>query len=495
MSSALLSETADEEQSLALSRNERTWPALEGFQPAHQARPVRELSPDRQEPDLKDFVAQDISSQLPFRDVERGDEADGTQLVAAYVASLEFLKQCRSDAAFLLEAICLSHMEFEQVTGPTDAAQRIRSEKTLLEDMLSRASMQLPVARNVATADLLAGPTEALRETFTKSLSHSVAEFVSALFNVFDNLVDEQIAGLFEWSGPSTCWYHFFKEVISQENRGTTTERDIEDVKGVNIHGDTVTVRRRGQIARTTHLRDTVSIVRHDHHVMNAFQTSLENSKVVVPLAVQGVINAIPTWLAKHIGVVDGTLFRESIRRSVRRTDDHARVEVETVDEPVFGPEPAVLIGHIVLAGWGPTEIEQELERREEVRNQEALENTADVQERSAMSRFVSPLLHCIAVALMVVACTMSPPWMAVRVLCSVGGLWTGFVARGEQQRVGQHTQTPMRNVGQAAATFSLTTALQALVLAAFLWSGWVLLAGIGFAVIAAVLNAVFVEE
>ena len=111
------------------------------------------------------------------------------------------------------------------------------------------------------------------------------------------------------------------------------------------------------------------------------------------------------------------------------------------------------------------------------------------------MPRFVSPLLHCIAVALMLVACTMSPPWMALSFLCSIGGLWTGFVARSEQQRIGQHIQTPVRNVGQAAATFSVTTALQALVLAAFLWNGWVLLVGIGLAAIAAVLNAVFEEE
>jgi len=487
MSSALVEQRGDEVLSVSLRRNGRVWPR--GDTPSPSSSPIRELSDREIEPDLAALVERDLKARLPFREIVDKPGVSGTDVVAAYVSSLEMLQSFRHDAEFLIEAVCLSHIEFEQVTGPTDEEQRQQSEHALLQSMIERAELKLPVAANIATADLLAGPVDVLVARLGEALNQSVSIFTIALFGVFDRLVDVQLAGLFEWSGPGTCWYHFFKEIVRQENNRTTQRRSSREIPGVAEDGEEISILRTTTIDTTTG-QDTLRIARHEHHVMDAFQTSLENSRVVIPLAVQGMIQAIPPWLAPFISVIDGTLFREQIISRDYSTSDWSQTRVSTVDQPILGCEPAVLIGHVVLAGWGPTEIAIELERRAaEERDQTAETGVKPVSDSPQASEFVSPLCHIGATVLMGAAFWVSPPWLIGSLLLSGAGLWWGVSSRNERQTRRNEQVTPILNTTRSVATLLNSATVQSLIVAAALWNGWVLLVAAGCGLAATVMH------
>jgi hypothetical protein len=101
---------------------------------------------------------------------------------------------------------------------------------------------------------------------------------------------------------------------------------------------------------------------RHEHHVMNAFRTTLGNSRVIVPPQVERLIQAIPEWLYPQAEMIDGDIFRERIIEQDYRQE--AWQEVRVKDEPIYGCEPGVIVGPYVLTGWGPREVAAEQSRR-----------------------------------------------------------------------------------------------------------------------------------
>lgn len=472
MATTLVEQPADETLSVGLQFHGRRFATDEnGTVDRAQSAPIRELSDEEIATDLPSIVAADLYSQLRFLRLEDSLTLSGEEIIAAYVASLDQLNGFRRDAEFLVEAVCLSHMEFDQVSGPTDEVQRESAEKALLESMLNRANLRLPAAGNIATAELLAGPQDELRNVLAADLEKSTVEFAKNLFELFNRLVDEQLAGLFEWSSAGTCWYHFFREIIRQENGGTTTKRSGHVIRGLDSDGEEIEIRR-VTITSTTSGNDTIRIARHEHHVMNAYQTSLENSKVVIPLAVQEMIAAIPGWLAPYISVIDGTLFREQIISRDYRTSDWSQVRVSTVDLPVHDGEPAVLIGNVVLAGWGPTEIAKELERRAEISREQSRVAQQELESKPSVAPYVPPLCHVAAVLMMVLAFRVSPGWIPVSVSCSLFGFWMGIVQKNEAQRVAGRTQTKIRNTFSAFAMLIVSAAAQSLLLGLMLPNG-----------------------
>lgn len=490
MATNLVEQPSDEILSVELQfRGRRFAASNNGSVDPTQSAPIRELSDEEIATDLPAIVAADLYSQLQFEQLEDALTLPGEEIVAAYVASLDRLNGFRRDAEFLVEAVCLSHMEFEQVSGPTDEAQQESAEKALLESMLNRADLRLPAAGNIATADLLAGPKSELRRRLAEHLRRSTVEFTENLFELFNRLVDKQLAGLFEWSGTGTCWYHFFREIIRQENGGTTTERNGQVIRGLDADGEEIGIRRM-TITSTTSGTDTIRIARHEHHVMNAYQTSLENSKVVIPLAVQEMIAAIPSWLAPYISVIDGTLFREQIISRDYRTSDWSQVRVSTVDLPIHDGEPAVLIGNVVLAGWGPTEIAKELDRRAEISREQSRVAQHELESKPSVAPCVPPLCHVAAVLMMVLAFSVSPGWIPVSVSCSIFGFWMGIVQRNEAQRVAGLTRTKIRNTFSSFAILMVSAATQSLLLGLMLPNGSLMALAVVCLVMASIIAA-----
>ena len=304
---------------------------------------------------IRSQLAADLWQRMEFLSLDEGADHDKDELIETYGKSLSQIVGFGEDVHSLILAVCRTNLESRAGGGRQDDAERRAAVGRKFNEMIEKASPRIMPPKNVLTADLIALPGDTVYETLKKSVRASVVEFVKEFFAVLERLVDKRIAGLIEWLGDNLCRYHFFKEVVIHE--GVTMEETVSTSQSwLEQDYETITTKRT--------VENEYRLAHHEHHVTHAFHTSIANSRVVVPLKVQGLIDKIPGWLAEYIDIVDGSLFRERVIE--RKYDEDTFTDVQTRDVPVprMGWEPAVVIGSIVLTGWGPREIDAELARR-----------------------------------------------------------------------------------------------------------------------------------
>jgi hypothetical protein len=347
-------------------------------------------------------LGHEILSRLPWQSLAAG-ESDTQQIVAAYVASLQMLLRFRADVDHLLNAACAANLEFRQASGETHAGARDETLKHKLSAMLQKAGLDWPPIRNELNAKLVSKAPEVLRHYLSQAIEKTAYDFSEQMFEALARLVDQELLGLVEWLPNNCCAYHFFKQVVLQENYGTPrivsetrfdriTERD--QATGRQIIGTRTTKVTKGK-GRHVH-----RFARHEHDVMHAIQTSIANSKVVMPPQVVRLCEAIPGWLEPFVRVIDGTIFRERIiERDVEVTNWQ---DVAIHDEPVIGCEPAVVVGPFVLTGWGPREV-----RNEELRRAAEI-NAASTAAANKVATLRFPIVMAIAVALAAVSIALT---------------------------------------------------------------------------------------
>jgi hypothetical protein len=181
---------------------------------------------------------------------------------------------------------------------------------------------------------------------------------------------------------------------------------------------------------------------------MNTVVTTIGNSRVVMPPAVARMVEQVPEWLHPFVQVIDGSIFRETVAEATIRVSQWT--DVREWDDPIFGCEPAVLIGSYVLTGWGPREVAQEQVRRQTV------QNAADRKQTEMVARYRAP---CFAV--LTVATTLVALWFLVQAVRGAGG--GAFACLATVAAIGSFWQSTFdygilrRNLTAALAAHALT--------------------------------------
>lgn len=381
----------------------RRFPALWDAPRLRSPNRLRQLAPPPQTVELKDRVAEEVWSRLPWQQL-RPVEDETRVVIDAYIQSLNQLAQFRRDVDQLVRAACQANLEFRQGQGETNVVAREAVLSGQLAEMLDAAVGAWLPTRNVVDARLASRPLAEVRERLEAALTQAVADFGRQLFELLARLVDRELFGLVEWLPNNCCAYHFFKRIVIQENDGASrrvlketrfdqvTERDAET--GRQIVGRRTVEETRGQ-GRHVH-----RFARHQHDVIQAVHTSIGNSRVVMPPQVERLCAAVPEWLDPFVQVIDGTIVRERIIERDTRVDQWA--DRTQRDEPIIGCEPGVILGSFVLTGWGPREVKAEELRRESVSH----EASTHASVASAQQRW--PLLTGVAVVLAVCAAALT---------------------------------------------------------------------------------------
>lgn len=325
-------------------------------------------------------------------------ETQRQTLVESYIRSLNQLDGFRRDIDKLIRAACLANLDFRQGTGTTHEGARDAAIRSTLDDMLAAAAADWPAPKNVLDGTVASQAEPALAVQLEEALRNSVQEFVANFFDLLARLVDRQLVGLIEWLPNHCCSYHFFKQVVIQENEGgsrVVREAFFDDFSDPSQPGPDVIGKRRTLDVRSQgrHYR---RLARHEHSVMNAVRTSIGNSRVVMPPQVVAMLENVPDWLYPFIEVLDGDIIRERIIERDIRVETWADTVVR--DEPIYGWEPCVLIGSYVLTGWGPREVQAEQARRKTAQ----LTEVRRTEQKYAAWR--APLFAVAAVAMTVLA-------------------------------------------------------------------------------------------
>jgi hypothetical protein len=317
-------------------------------------------------------------------------------LAQAYVGSLEELARFRADVDQLVRATCRASIEFRQASGKTHGKSRDTAMQKKLDQLVKRASRAWSSPVNVLDAQLVSQSTSTLRGRLDEALRQATGAFASQLFEHLAHLVDNKLAGLVEWLPNNCCRYHFFKEVLIQHYEGssrTVREEAVESGERDPVTGRRLVGRR---LTEDTHQGHHVHRhARHEHHVMNAFRTTLGNSRVVVPPNVERLIRSIPEWLYPQVEMIDGDIFRERVIE--QDYCQEAWQEVRVKDEPIYGCEPGVIIGPYVLTGWGPRGVAAEQARRAAASKKEQKSRDCRV------ARWRMPVMQIVAAAFLFV--------------------------------------------------------------------------------------------
>ncbi len=339
-----------------------------------------------------DLVAA-ISQQLPFGDLAK-DQCNRELIFARYIDSVQVLDRRRQQLLTLSEALAMVTVKYET---PLKDEVRAEVEKQIKSDFRFR----LDAPANYAGAEVGALPVEEIREHLAEALKAAAERLIAQFLEGLDGLIERQLLGVAHWPGQNAVKYRFYQQRIraQAEERTVTTETSQSVTKGWLSH--TVETIRRQVTVLSTPLE--ISLDCHHHDAINAFQTNIENSKVVMPAAVQQLIMAIPDWMRPLIRIIDGYLVRERVDPKktshtsvVTEVKEEVFTEVNQLqgggriqdawqslsealidEEPIdgwpanrYGFDPAVMLGRIVLTGWGPQEIEK---AKAETRQQELI--------------------------------------------------------------------------------------------------------------------------
>lgn len=422
---------------------------------------LRTLYEDSEDAKLPGWLTDTIWTQLAWNSLSP-DETDRATLVEAYTKSLTQIIQFRADVERIVRYACLANLDFRQAMGETNVMARNEALDAKLQEMLAEAASHWPVVENVLEVKLVSRRETTLRERLHESLTKAVAEFSLHFFELLARLVDRRMFGLVEWWPNHCCKYHFFKRVVVQENHGTTqqvTETRFDDLVDTDLDFSNRVVGRRTTI-ETKKGRHVHLFARHEHSVINAVRTSIGNSKVVMPPAVQELVRQIPEWLRPLATVIDGTIFKELIIEQPVGAEDFTQVTVR--DDPIYGCEPAVTIGKYVLTGWGPREVRQEQERR-------------DAEDRQVVGRQEQETLTILApvFALLGVALIPAALFLFGRSLSGAGGGFLAVFAAGAAvlaiwQAVYDLARTQQKPTPELVAHWAAGG-----VAFAILWTGW----------------------
>jgi hypothetical protein len=286
---------------------------------------------------LVDGLIASLASQLqmPFAPEESVERA-----VERYTSDHALLTHATEEVRRFLDQV------LEQYLMPTTDS-RIRDERRAV----LLASLPLPKRPpHHLSAEFLAKPSSEVMIKLRAAIDRAVRELIGSFIACLQRLVQQCVCGLIDRPRSDLGRFTFFTEeltnqIVRRETRQRRKGKRKANSRVIGVdHVKTLET-------TTTHRRFT----KHEHHLMDTTERSPQFVRWPLPTRVEEWVMTTPTWLRSQLRVVEGTVILE---RSVtwETTQTTTRVLAER-DEPVFAPDPALILGDFVLTGWSEPEM------------------------------------------------------------------------------------------------------------------------------------------
>lgn len=293
-----------------------------------------------------------IESLLPYHEAARVATTRQAQY-DAYEGALGTVEKLYAENAQFLQDTFTCNVEV-RAEWTTDR-RKFELMQAVVEEWNHKLPKFLFERPRLLTLDLHKRPEFVVRAALLDGLRGTIHTLVKKFVQGLDCLVEMEQVGLIEWVQDDGCRFHFYRNVI-EETPGEVRESAREEVT------DRGPVRERKRTARTE--RDFVRTRRHARHVHDVVcaQNLLLSAAHDLPMPprVRKLLDDAPTYLKPFMRVVTGTEVRRlKIERDLAtETLTEAEESVTVSEEILYRPDPAVVIGHYVLTGWGAEELE-----------------------------------------------------------------------------------------------------------------------------------------
>lgn len=294
-------------------------------------------------------LCDDFSLMLPASEIVQADSHDALVRVTARCSQV--LEQRRKEIQEFVNALGL-HVLSIQVRGELHADAMMSASMSARRELLEAVQEVFIPVEPVLTADLMPQPLPVVQRAVQNWLTTATQGMASQFVLALHRLVERDVVGFIEWTDERICKLHYFRHTIIQ---GRTTTEKSSTVRRVRPNTLTIEETER-QRTRTRH-----TVERHDHHVMNAEARTLDQTQFPIPEKYSDLITRMPEWLRPHVRVLEGELFLERVAERLIREDQW---ESQHTVRQTIKIDPAIVLGHYVLAGWGQAEVERETHRR-----------------------------------------------------------------------------------------------------------------------------------
>ena len=241
----------------------------------------------------------------------------------------------------------------EQVAGDSDEF------KPLFEGELSAWHSELlkgvnfggTIQTSRVTAELAAQPLGEFKLSLQQEFEQLKKQFVTEMLEMLIELVGLEALGLVEWFGEEACTYSSYVRTCEFEKTG-------ERALNTNFYIELGMWKKRTQVS--VELKGKRTLVRRTQHLVEATESKVAESKLIIPREQLGFLKTIPTWISPAIRIVEGMLIRETIAKQ----DLGVKTFTATEDRVQWHNDPAITLGPFVLSAWGETEIRREEQRQ-----------------------------------------------------------------------------------------------------------------------------------
>ena len=307
-------------------------------------------------------LSNDIWDSLPITEFQH--LSDHTELARQATLSIQSLHARQQDVKSFAESICYEAIEL-RVRGQHLAETKAKSLRSAREPLCRAVQQVNRPLEPVLTAELMAQPLVEILPVLNHWLRNSCHTIAAHLLLSMHVLVQLDVVGLVEWPGESTCKLNFFKHVVTQNqikrHRTQSIQQSEIDDSGL----------RSVRLETWEHIegRDRYSIERHEHHVINAETHTVESARYPIPEEKRAFLGRVPPWIRQHLRILEGDLILEKIDEQVvgeKHWQSTPRIKSS------YEIEPAIVLGHYVVTGWGQVDIEKEGRRRKRLESQTA---------------------------------------------------------------------------------------------------------------------------
>ena len=292
----------------------------------------------------------DIWNQLPTVELTNAETKDAMARVTADCD--RFLKERQSEIQEFVRSLC-HHVVRVRVHGVVHPDAMAKALEKARRPLLVAVDQIIVPLEPILTADLIVQPLAVIQEEVRNWLQVSSRAITNQLVLSLHTLVQMDVVGIIEWPGPRACKLHFFRHIVDQDRVRTRSSSKVQ-----RVARNTLSIEEWERVQA----RNRFGIERHEHHVMNAEARELRQTRYPIPLEHKELIDRIPEWLRPHVRVLEGDLILE---RVVQRTLSEEQWESTPKLRTAYEIEPAILLGHCVLTGWGQREVDRETHRRQ----------------------------------------------------------------------------------------------------------------------------------
>ncbi len=320
---------------------------------------------------LSEMVWHALPSKVVSADCSHKDLVQLTSISASALAEKQ--REVRNFA----ESICFESIEL-RVRGEHVSEAKASAIRAAREPLVGSVQQVTRPIEPVITAELVARPVNEIAPVVNAWLRESCHTVAAQLLLSMHVLVELDVVGLVEWPSDTTCKLNFFKHIIVQDQVRTTETQRVRRRRGER--GERLV---RFETWEQQEGRNRYAIQRHEHHVMNASLRTIDEAQFPIPAEKRAFLSKQPDWIRQQLRILEGDLIMEKVIE--REVLEEKWVTTPTL-RTAYELEPAIVLGHYVITGWGLSDINREKNRQRRIETTKATDSTKD-HERKIESR------------------------------------------------------------------------------------------------------------